>query len=91
MEAGTWPGDEEHAQEQDVTPSSDAIGGKGGKVRKGKGKGKDGKGLRGKAWGGKGANGFGNGKAWGDQSATGVEMRACHGCNEIGHVLSDCP
>ena len=69
MEAGPWPGDEEHTYDQEGAPSLDAIGGKG----KGKGRGKDGKGgkgVGGKAWGGNGGKGHGKGKGWGDQSTT---------------------
>ena len=40
MEAGPWPGDEEHAHDQEVAASLDAIGGKG--KGKGKSKGKEG-------------------------------------------------
>ena len=88
-EAGQWPGDEWHAYDQDVASSFDAIGGKGGKG-KGKGKGKEGKGFGGgRSWG-KG-KGYGKGKAWGDQAATWVEHCACNGCNEVGHMLRDCP
>ncbi len=82
-----------------MIPLGDDGGGYGDGKGYGGGHGKGyGKGYgRGKGYGdGKGGNdaGKGYGKGYGEKGygeSEWIERRACHGCNEVGHILRDCP
>ena len=85
-------GDDQEAEDSVWADSSSSPGSLDA-VGKGKGKGK-GKGAKGKGW----DKGKGKGKGWEREKGWGkgkgntewVERRACHNCNEVGHIARDC-